>query len=120
MEPRKEVKWFSEKMEQKLQANDHKGGWRDCYLNDLLEGIHKEYRELLQAVMDGNIPNIIAESADVANFSMMVADVAFHRGLQTMEAAEQSVQRTATPHEHLQAEFDYICAGCGDLVKRRR
>lgn len=36
-----------------------------------------------------------------------------------LEAAKPIVQRTAAPHEHLQAEFDYICASCGDLVKRR-
>lgn len=33
--------------------------------------------------------------------------------------AKHSIEQTALPHEHLQAEFDYICAGCGDLVKRR-
>ena len=27
---REEVKWFAEQMENKLQENDHKGGWQDC------------------------------------------------------------------------------------------
>ena len=34
-------------------------------------------------------------------------------------AAQQIMQFAPRPHEHLRAEFDYICAGCGDLVKRR-
>ncbi len=36
------------------------------------------------------------------------------------EATQQIQQRKTVPHEHLQAEFDYICAGCGKLVKHRR
>jgi len=36
------------------------------------------------------------------------------------KALESSQQRTATPHEHLEAEVDYICAGCGELVRCRR
>lgn len=40
--------------------------------------------------------------------------------LSEIVGAEQSVVRTATRHEHLPADFDYICAGCGDIVKRRQ
>jgi NTP pyrophosphatase (non-canonical NTP hydrolase) len=77
MIPRDEVRWFARQMEARLLANDHKGGWRDCTVEELLQRINDEYLELLEAV-NGNpsdIHSIIAECADVANFAMMVADV---------------------------------------------
>jgi len=40
--------------------------------------------------------------------------------LQDAIRAQQDAYRTGTPHEHLQADFDYICVGCGELVIRRR
>ena len=38
--------------------------------------------------------------------------------LSEIVGAEQSVVRTARRNEHLQADFDYICAGCKVLVTR--
>ncbi len=84
-------------MEIELQANDHKGGWKNCWMEDLLERIPEEYQELLEAVKSGNLESIISEAADVANFAMMVADIAYRYGLQSREAVEHKMQRTACP-----------------------
>ena len=75
---RKEVKEFAEQMEQKLQANDHKGGWRNCTVEELYARLLDEVSELQSEL---NFPEqdsdaIIAECADIANFAMMVADIA--------------------------------------------
>lgn len=81
MEIRDSVKWFAEQMELKLQENDAKGGWDDCGIYWLLERLREETRELEIAIdihRDLGAPhnNIVKEAADVANFAMMVADIA--------------------------------------------
>lgn len=87
MKIRDELKWFAEKMETELRANDHKGGWRDCWLEDLLVRIPEEYSELLEAVRSGSIETIVSEAADVANFALMVADIVHRYGVQSKERA---------------------------------
>ncbi|EJR71386.1 hypothetical protein JDS76_26155 [Bacillus cereus] len=78
---REEVKWFAEQMESKLQENDHKGGWKDCDLQWLVKRLKEEVNELELALKDFPISfneyseNVIKESADVSNFSMMIADI---------------------------------------------
>ncbi|MBK5428546.1 hypothetical protein ACTFRP_31475 [Bacillus cereus group sp. MYBK234-1] len=78
---REEVKWFAEQMESKLQENDHKGGWQDCDLQWLVKRLKEEVNELESALKDFPISfneyseNVIKESADVSNFSMMIADI---------------------------------------------
>jgi len=69
--PRKEIQWFSIKMEEKLCTHDRKGGWEDCSINYLAERILEEFKELLEAVEKGD--GIIEEAADIANFAMMIA-----------------------------------------------
>jgi len=81
MQRRKEVNWFADQMEKVLQANDHKGGWRNCYIRDMLIRIPEEYTELVEAVVSGDIDRIVSEAADVANFSLMVADLAYRYGV---------------------------------------
>ena len=39
-------------------------------------------------------------------------------GLLVEAYSEQNAHLNTAPHEHLQTEFDYICASCGDLVNR--
>jgi len=79
MEVREQVRWFSEQMELKLQENDHKGGWDGCGIYELIYRLQEETGELLKAVnswVEGEpVENIIEESADVANFAMMIADI---------------------------------------------
>lgn len=81
MEVRESVKWFAEQMENKLKENDKKGGWDNCNIYWLIQRIKEETGELLKAVdlhrdLGASKEHIIQESADVANFAMMVADIA--------------------------------------------
>ena len=76
-ELRTELRWFVQEMEWKLQANDHKGGWRECHPFALFERLQEEVEEIraqLNADPD-DIAKLVAECADVANFAMMIADV---------------------------------------------
>ena len=81
MQVRESVKWFAEQMENKLKENDKKGGWDDCNIYWLIQRIREETNELLSAVnlnrdLGATKENIIREAADVANFAMMIADIA--------------------------------------------
>jgi NTP pyrophosphatase (non-canonical NTP hydrolase) len=80
-EVREPVKWFAEQMENKLKENDNKGGWDDCNLYWLVNRIKEEVSELERAInihrdLGDNRLEIIRESADISNFSMMIADIA--------------------------------------------
>lgn len=81
---RSEVQWFATEMEKQLKANDHKGGWKDCDPWDLLNRADEELMELRDAVFKGEhgggADRIIHEAADVANFCMMIADIARLKG----------------------------------------
>lgn len=72
--PRPAVIWFADKMEAKLKANDHKGGWSKCELQYLSMRITQERKELYDAIESKDSEKIISECADVANFCLMVAD----------------------------------------------
>ena len=74
MKLRKEVRLFAEAMERRLQANDHKPGWKGEAPDALLDRVDDELLELHMAVAAGR-GAILLEAADVANFLMMVADV---------------------------------------------
>ena len=71
---------FAVEMERKLRANDHKGGWDDDEVEDLLARIPEETAELERAleryysVHTQGPDEVVGEAADVANFAMMVAD----------------------------------------------
>ena len=77
------VRRFAEAMEKKLRENDYKGGWRDCTDSYLYKRMTGECGELLWyltepqhkgRVNEDIIERIVGESADVANFAMMLAD----------------------------------------------
>lgn len=78
---RPEVRSFANAMEEKLRANDHKGGWEEMRPEWLTGRLKGEVEELCEAVHPAQGPadrfpdRIIGEAADVANFAMMVADV---------------------------------------------
>lgn len=65
------VQAFAERMETKLSANDHKGGWSHMAKEDLVRLLIDEFYELVVA----DAENVADEAADVANFAMMIADV---------------------------------------------
>jgi len=74
---RPEVLAFALLMEDRLQANDHKGGWADCADEYLLRRLQEEVNELHVAMRDRPL-DVGEEAADVANFAMMLADVSGH------------------------------------------
>jgi NTP pyrophosphatase (non-canonical NTP hydrolase) len=89
---------FAEQMELRLLANDHKPGWQDEEYFDLVGRVRGELLELEDAIhdlrsmerldpdkigkrkYDHNMKKlraiVVEEAADVANFCMMIADVA--------------------------------------------
>lgn len=87
---RPEVQLFAQAMEERLRANDGKGGWRDETVGHLMSRLRDEVEELGEALValeeeEGEDNHKITwnfarekvkrEAADVANFAMMVADV---------------------------------------------
>ena len=88
----KVVEQFADDMQRQLNANSHKGGadgtgWRGdnpVSLHQRLEDESQEVSEILGAwdipAMDQQqLGELIAECADVANFAMMIADIARQR-----------------------------------------
>ena len=74
---RTSVNWFAEQMELKLRDNDHKGGWARCEHSWLLDRLKQEVVELEKELDQvDNQENVIKEAADVANFALMIADLA--------------------------------------------
>ena len=72
---RTDVRWFAERMEEKLEKNVHKGGWEDCDEAYLVRRLLEEMSELVSSILEGKDKHaIIEEAADVANFCMMIAD----------------------------------------------
>ena len=80
LQVREPVRWFSERMEEKLQKNDHKSHWSNCdfpYLDKRLDEEIQELktaRSLLYPVTAETVQAVISEAADVANFAFMIAD----------------------------------------------
>jgi len=79
---REPVRWFAGMMEKKLREHDSARGpvgWRtDCDDGFLLSRIYEEWRELVSTTgrSGTNYITAIDECADVANFAMMIADIA--------------------------------------------
>lgn len=78
---RPEVVAFADAMEEKLRANDWKGGWKDDASGALMDRVREEIREFMDAHIayprgtDAYRANLRSEGADVANMVMMVLDV---------------------------------------------
>jgi hypothetical protein len=87
MSRRSKVDSFADAMEERLRANDHKGGWDNCTPRWLLQCLRSEVEELHEALelpcprcgnkTRGNhaAREVMREAADIANFAMMIADV---------------------------------------------
>jgi len=81
---RPEVRVFARLMEERLKANDHKGGWKKCTFSYLVARLLQEVNdELIPALLERDqvLPStsikVAKEAADVANFAMMIADRAY-------------------------------------------
>jgi len=70
---RDSVRFFAEAMEEKLKLNDHKGGWENMDCNHLTERLLDEVAEMKAALTP---ESCMAEAIDVANFVMMIWDIA--------------------------------------------
>jgi NTP pyrophosphatase (non-canonical NTP hydrolase) len=86
---RPEVEVFAREMERALRKNDHKPGWKMDEPAALLARLREETDELEQAIRDVSGARddlhldggplwwkVIEEAADVANFALMIADLA--------------------------------------------
>ena len=73
---RPEVVWFADAMERKLRENDHKRHWTGMGMQYLSMRLTQERKELYAAIASGDPTLVLDEAADIANFAMMVADVA--------------------------------------------
>jgi NTP pyrophosphatase (non-canonical NTP hydrolase) len=69
-----EVLWFAGRMQEKLNANSHKCGWKNEGLQYLSMRLTQERKELTEAFKSGDKERVIKECADLANFAMMIAD----------------------------------------------
>lgn len=84
--PRPVVVRFATDMEQRLQENDHRGGWND---------LHTEWQDrLITAVgdlfmeynsQDVNAHKVTTKAADVANIAMFLADIAQQKYLSQLK-----------------------------------
>ena len=69
---------FGEEMLAKLNEHKNRGlSWKGLTTTSLMRGLTTELNELKCALaMSGNTDDVIKEAADVANYAMMIADVA--------------------------------------------
>ena len=72
---RASVEIFARAMELTLQKHDtDKSGWKDCNISWLISRLEEELIELKHAFDNCDPESVIAESIDVANFTMMIYD----------------------------------------------
>ena len=69
---RKPLMRFAQLQEKVLQDNDHKGGWEEMKLWDLIECLEEEVDELKESLIGEDMQK---ECADVSNFAMMIFDL---------------------------------------------
>ena len=75
----RELKTFIDAMRYKLMKNAHKGRWEDLDLKTALKRLKDEVEELEEAIENGNEIEVILESGDVANYAMIVANIAVQK-----------------------------------------
>lgn len=79
LEVRPQVAAFAIAMEERLRANEHKGGWSACRPDWLWYRLMEEACELKNEIDKAGVAwngaSVLHEAADVANMAMMVADV---------------------------------------------
>lgn len=68
-----ELHAFFDAMIYKLHHNAHKGKWEDLDLEYACHRLDEENAELREALTQGNTVEVILESADVANFALIIA-----------------------------------------------
>ena len=71
---REELKKFAEYQEEVLKGHDHKGGWGDMSIKELIDCARSEFSELIEAFNNCQPDEIKLECADAANYLMMIFD----------------------------------------------
>lgn len=63
------------RMEARLKEHEDKGGWEECRFRRLIIELEGHVEDLKEALFEQGIEdNIENECADIANYSMMIAD----------------------------------------------
>lgn len=75
-----EIKQLVDAMRYKLKKNAHKGRWENLTLPKAIELMKAEVEELIEASSRDSSIEVILEAADVANFAMIIANLAMKRG----------------------------------------
>lgn len=115
--PRESIMRFAQQMEEKLAANDHKGGWENEDIGYLLTRLREELDELVNAVDFGTQKDVVGEAADIANFAMMIADRAADVEVEDMHAKLKPCpwcrNEKVTAKEELPGYWYIECWSCG-------
>lgn len=81
VEPYKEeLRQHINAMVYKLKVHSKKGKWENVDLATVLELLRNEAIELQEAVNQGNMIEILLESADVSNYALIASSIAIARG----------------------------------------
>lgn len=81
VQPYKEdIRRFMDAMIYKLGKNAKKGRWEEMSINDVLRLLKGEVAELDEAANRGSMTEMMLESADVANFALILSAIAIERG----------------------------------------
>lgn len=70
---------FVDAMVYKLKVHHKKGKWENVTARDNLRLLDDEILELKEAVHDGNMVEVLLESADVANFALIQSAIAINK-----------------------------------------
>jgi len=74
MNCRPPVQQFAIRMENKLQLNDHKDGWRNEKISYLMEQLQQKVNKLKLEFTYMHTQQMVPETINIANFAMMIAD----------------------------------------------
>ncbi len=72
---RKSVEKHAERMEERLQEHEDKGGWEESTFRFLISEMRLHLEDLNEALFEqGIFGSVENECADISNFAMMIAD----------------------------------------------
>lgn len=75
-----DIRRFVHAMVFKLKVHHRKGRWDGKTMAEYLPLLLGEVKELEEAMLSGNLIEILTESADVANMGMIISSIATERG----------------------------------------
>ncbi len=115
LQPRPCVLEFARVMERKLRENDWKGGWGELRPFELVGRLEQAVAELRRAMAQEAPANIFGQAVDVANYAMMVADLA--RGGTLGQQAAGEVPGVSHLLEDLRALAGSMGAACAEYSR---